>query len=127
MATVPGATITSTGIDIVDDTNTTICETVTVTSYGVVECKTLAQVIATSTQLSLTQDGEYYACMSTDTIVCEYEQLEAATFPNVTSAAITDENTIVFTGTDFEFSDEYSPLAEFNGIDADSVVVDDAT
>jgi hypothetical protein len=65
--------------------------------------------------------------MSTDTTVCEYEQLEAATFPNVTSAAKTDENTIVFTGTDFEFSDEYSPLAEFNGIDADSVVVDDAT
>jgi hypothetical protein len=65
--------------------------------------------------------------MSTDTTVCEYEQLEAAVFPNVTSAAITDENTIVFTGTDFDFSADYSPLAEFNGIDADTVVVDDAT
>jgi hypothetical protein len=65
--------------------------------------------------------------MSTDTTVCEYEQLEGAVFPIVTSAAITDENTIVFTGTDFDFSGDYSPLAEFNGINADTVVVDDAT
>lgn len=48
-ATVPGATTSSTGIDIVDDSNNSICETVTVTSYGVVECKTLAQVINAST------------------------------------------------------------------------------
>jgi hypothetical protein len=45
----------------------------------------------------------------------------------VTGASISDENTIVFDGTDFEFSDDYSPLAEFNGIFADTVVVDDAT
>jgi hypothetical protein len=33
----------------------------------------------------------------------------------------------VFTGTDFDFSSEYSPLASFAGIQADSVVVDSAT
>ena len=35
-AVVPGATKTSIDIDIQDDTNTTICDSVTVVSYGVV-------------------------------------------------------------------------------------------
>lgn len=65
--------------------------------------------------------------MNSDTLLCQYEQLANGGFPDVTGASISDENTIVFDGTDFEFSDDYSPLAEFNGIFADTVVVDDAT
>jgi len=33
----------------------------------------------------------------------------------------------VFTGTDFDFSTDYSAIATFEGIQADSVVVDSAT
>jgi len=42
-AVVPGATTSSTGIDLIDvSTSGSICESVTVLEYGVVECKTLA-------------------------------------------------------------------------------------
>jgi hypothetical protein len=40
-ASVPGATVSDT-VSIVDSAGASICESVTVTSYGVVECKTLA-------------------------------------------------------------------------------------
>jgi hypothetical protein len=53
-ATVPGATITSTDIDIVDSDGNTVCQTVTVVDYGVVECLTITGEIAASTQLSVT-------------------------------------------------------------------------
>tara|TARA_B110000285_G_C15074264_1_gene589785 strand:+ start:76 stop:264 length:189 start_codon:yes stop_codon:yes gene_type:complete len=45
-AQVPGATVTSTDIDIKDPSGNSICETIAVISYGVVECKTKAQLIA---------------------------------------------------------------------------------
>jgi len=51
-ATVPGATITSTGLDIYAD-GSSICQTVKVVSYGVVECLTIAGEIAADTQLSI--------------------------------------------------------------------------
>jgi hypothetical protein len=41
IATVPGVTVSDT-VSIVDSAGSSICESVTVTSYGVVECKTLA-------------------------------------------------------------------------------------
>jgi hypothetical protein len=118
--------VTSTGLDIVDADGDSICETLTVISYGVIECMTKTEEIAADTQLSIVQDDETYACVSTDTTVCNYEQLTDAGFPAVASTAV-DGNTIVFTGTDFDFSSEYSPLASFAGIQADSVVVDSAT
>jgi hypothetical protein len=107
--------VTSTGLDIVDADGDSICETLTVISYGVIECMTKTEEIAADTQLSIVQDDETYACVSTDTTVCNYEQLTDAGFPAVASTAV-DGNTIVFTGTDFDFSSEYSPLASFAGI-----------
>lgn len=65
--------------------------------------------------MSVVQDDETYACVSTDTTVCNYEQVAGAGFPAVTSTAV-DGSTIVFTGTDFEFSSDYSPIAVFAGI-----------
>jgi hypothetical protein len=53
-AVVPGATVTSTDIDIVDADGDSICQTVTVVDYGVVECLTITSAIAASTQLSIT-------------------------------------------------------------------------
>jgi hypothetical protein len=41
--------------------------------------------------------------------------------------AITDANTITFTGTAFDFSGDYAPKAEFVGIQADTVTVVSAT
>jgi voltage-gated potassium channel Kch len=66
-ATVPGATITSTGIDIVNaNTSTTICQTVTVIDYGVVECLTKMITIDAGTNLTITQAGVSYPCVNSD-------------------------------------------------------------
>jgi hypothetical protein len=48
--------------------------------------------------------------MSTDTAVCAYEQLADGGYPAVVSTAISG-NTIVFTGTGFDFSTDYSGIA----------------
>jgi voltage-gated potassium channel Kch len=53
-ATVPGATLTSTGLDIVNaDTSNSICQTVTVVDYGVVECLTKLITIDAGTTLAV--------------------------------------------------------------------------
>lgn len=109
-AVVPGATVTSTDIDIVDADGDSVCQTVTVVDYGVVECLTITGAIAASTQLSVTQDDVTYECMSTDTAVCAYEQLDDGGYPAVSSTAISG-NTIVFTGTGFDFSTDFSGIA----------------
>ena len=120
---VPGATISDT-IDILDSTGVSICESTTVTAYGVVQCKTLAQEIA-STELSITKDGEVSPCVSTDKSVCTYEQLASSAFPAVQSVSKTD-STIVFTGTNFDIAD-FTHSAFYFNVEATSVVVDSAT
>ena len=122
-AQVPGATVSST-VSIVDSTGASICQSVSVTSYGVVEGKALAQEI-TSTQLSIKQGTTVYPCVNSDNSNCQYEQLASSTFPAVTSVSKTD-TTIVFAGTNFDIAD-FSASASFAGITADSVVVDSAT
>lgn len=121
-AVVPGA---GSSVDIVDSTGTSICESVQLKSYGVVECKTLAQEII-STSLSIKEDDEIYDCVNTDTTQCQYEQLAASAFPVVTSAVASDDSTLVFTGTNFDIA-SFTASATFLGIQADSVVVDSAT
>ena len=122
-ATVPGATV-SDSVDILDSTGTSICETSTVTTFGVVECRTLAQEIA-STELSVSHLGAISACVSIDASVCTYEQLAASAFPAVESTSLT-QTTIVFTGTNLDIAD-CTATASFFDVDATSVVVDSAT
>lgn len=55
-ATVPGATASDT-VNLLDSLGVSICESTTVIAYGVVQCKTLAQEIA-STVLQVEKDGE---------------------------------------------------------------------
>ena len=70
-ATVPGATVSDT-VDILDSTGASICESTKVTTFGVVECKTLAQEIV-STVLSVSHLGEVSPCANMDTTFCTYE------------------------------------------------------
>jgi hypothetical protein len=119
-AAVPGVVVGST-VSIVNSTGTSICEIVTVVSYGVIECKTITGEIAL-TELSIIQDSVTYACVSSS---CPYEQSSDSTFPEVTSVSKTD-STIVFTGTNFDLVD-FTAAASFASIDADSVVVDSNT
>jgi hypothetical protein len=48
--------------------------------------------------------------MSTDTAVCAYEQLTDGGFPAI-SATVISGNSIIFTGTDFDFSTDFSGIA----------------
>jgi len=105
-AQVPGATTSSTDIDIVDPNNNSICDSIEVVSYGVVQCKTKAQVIANSTVLKVTQGYDEYSCENSDQTLCQYEQSEDGGFPRISSTIITDLNTITFIGTDFEFASD---------------------
>ena len=102
-AIVPGATVSDT-VDILDSTYSSICESTSVTAYGVVQCKTLAQEIE-STELSISKDGEISPCVSTEKSVCTYVQLaSSAVFPTVSSIS-NSKSTIVFTGTNFDIAD----------------------
>ena len=83
-AVVPGA---GPSTDLVDSNGDSICESVSLKSYGVLECKTLPQVIAT-TELSVVDGNTIYECANTDTSQCQYEQLEGAGFPDVASTSV---------------------------------------
>ena len=123
-AIVPGATVSDT-VDILDSTNSSICESTSVTAYGVVQCKTLAQEIE-STELSISKDGEISSCVSTDKSVCTYEQLaSSAVFPTVSSIS-NSKSTILFTGTNFDITD-FTHTASFYDVEATSVVIDSVT
>jgi len=58
---------------------------------------------------------------------CGYTSLSTGNFPNVTSGAVSDSNTIVLTGSGFEFNSDTSASVTFAGVDADSVSVDSDT
>lgn len=123
VANVQGAIAGST-LDITDAAGQSICDKVTVPSYGKVVCKTKKQVIA-SGALKISSGSDTIECASGDNSVCIYEQTEGATFPKVTGAATTG-STIVFSGTSF-YTSGYSAVAIFNGIKADTVVANSAT
>jgi len=122
-ANVPGATVSDT-VDILDSNGASICESTKVTTYGVVECKTLAQEIA-STVLSVSHLGEVSPCANMDTSLCTYEQLATSAFPAVESTSST-ASTIVFTGTNLDIAD-FEASASFFNVEASSVVIDSAT
>jgi hypothetical protein len=121
-ARIPGATV-SNKVDIVDGNGDTICQSIKVVSYGVVECKTLAKEMAAS-ELSIKQDMSTFACVNSDKALCTYQQT-ATTFPAVASTSKTD-STIVFTGTNLELA-EFTVSAVFANVSADSVLINSAT
>ena len=108
---IPGA---SASTQIVDSSGVSICESVQLKSYGVIECKTLPQIIPT-TQLSVIDAGETYDCVNTDTSLCQYEQLEGAGFPEVSSSDTSGDSTLVFTGNNLDIAD-FTATATFGGI-----------
>lgn len=72
----------------------------------------------------MSQGNQDYTCVNSDQTLCQYEQLDDGTFPRISSAIITDLNTISFIGTGFEFlNSTYTPKSKFNGIEADTVTI----
>jgi len=125
-AMVAGVGTATTGLDLVDSTGSSICQSVSIVSYGKVLCHTKAAEIAES-NISVSLGSTTYACASTTSSACVYRQVTADPFPIVTGASLSSTNDqIVFTGTDF-FTSAYSAHASFAGVPATSVSIDSAT
>lgn len=99
-----------------------MCRSVKVSSYGIVECITLAaQVTQTSVQLSV--NGNAFLCQGING-ACDYQTSDS--MPVVESLVKQDANTLVFTGIGFEFL-SFPAEVTYMGIDADTVTVDSDT
>ena len=69
-ANVQGVGPSTTGFDLVDSSGASICQKVTITSYGVVECQTIASEIAADTQIKAAISSTTYDCANADTTKC---------------------------------------------------------
>ena len=68
---VPGV-VKNQEVSIVDSADENICESVSVPSYGVIECETLAKEIQ-STLLVIKSGTSSFECVNSDTSLCTYE------------------------------------------------------
>jgi hypothetical protein len=72
-ANVQGVGSSTTGFDLVDSAGSSICKSVNIPSYGVVECTTIASAIAEGTTISAKLSGKTYACAGSDATLCQYK------------------------------------------------------
>jgi len=121
VASVPGVGSSQTTVDVLDSTGSSICDKVSVISYGQIECIS-KRVSITSQLLKVKVGTETFEC--TDS-ACNYEQAEGGAFPVVSSAVISG-TTIVFTGSDF-YTSGYTASASFNGVSSDTTEINSAT
>ena len=121
IASVPGAGLSTQGLQIQNSAGSSICTALRVVAYGKVECDTKAEVLA-SGALKVVVGTESFACVDTAGTACNYEQSAAAVFPAVDSATLT-ATSIVFTGTNF-LTTGHTAKSSLSGVSADTVVVD---
>jgi len=81
------------------------CKTLTVVSYGVIECDTLTSRTFDN-YLSIEYDGTHYTCADTqdgDNTNCQYLEIAGSGHADLVSSAVADSNSITLTGTGFSF------------------------
>lgn len=126
-ANVQGVGPSTSGFELVDSSSgSSICKSVNIPSYGVVECTTIASEIAEGTTIQAKLSGTAYDCAGSDATLCQYKQLSTGTYPNVTATDIST-GSMVFTGTNFVTTAAYQARTTYCGIYADTVTVDSAT
>ena len=127
VANVQGVGPQTSGLDLVDSTDASICEKLEVPSYGVVRCLTKANhEVTAANQLKVTQNGLNFDCIHSDTTNCQYEQL-LANGPIVTAVTLSTDTDIVFDGTSFPDASTHDAFVQFAGLNASSVSVGSAT
>ena len=126
--TVPGVGTATEGLTLVNPSGNSICQELTITAYGTVQCLTKdedfgAEALAISAKL----DGVTYECVNPTATECAYTQSSTAeSFPVITATRLDAmANTITYTGTNL-YKLGYTASAKFIGIDADGVVVNEA-
>jgi hypothetical protein len=129
VASVPGVGITTTGVDLVDQSGSTICEsnTVKIPAYGKVTCWTkTSELAAAAFEVKLTYNSTTFECANSDRTQCNYLQASASAMPDITALSKTD-TTMVITGTGFLAAASYTATVSYMGINATSAVIDSAT
>jgi len=116
------------GVDLVDSTSqSSICQSVKLTSYGVVECTTITGVINSATIAAKSlKDQTVENCSNTDTTLCTYQQLDDNSFPDVVSVASSVAGQIVFEGNNF-FTSGHTANASYAGIYADQISIESSS
>jgi len=117
------------GVDLIDSTSqSSICQSVKVKSYGVVECTTITGVIDSATVIAAKsfKDQTVENCNNTDATSCTYQQLDDQSFPDVISVTSSVAGQIVFEGNNF-FTSGHSANASYAGIYADQISIDSAS
>ena len=123
-ATVAGIGAATAGVDLVDSSGASICQNVTIVSYGTVHCLTMATAISEQ-NISVTVGSTNYSCENTTATACLYRQVSSDGFPKVSSVSSTTTQ-LVLTGSNF-FTSSYTANASLSGVHADSITIDSAT
>jgi hypothetical protein len=126
-ANVQGVGSSTKGLDLVDTSSgSSICKSVVISAYGVVECTSVAAAIAEGTNIGVKLNGTTYNCSGSDTTLCQYKQLAAGSYPAVTSIDIST-GSMVFTGANFPTATTFAGNTTYCGIYADTTTVNSAT
>ena len=119
-AVVKGIGKNSALVTLVTSTGTDICASVTISTYGILECKTNVQTVA-STTLKVKVGTITYGCGGT----CTYST--STSMPAISAVNLeSDKQTITFTGTALSVSG-FTGKVIFNGVAADTVTISSAT
>lgn len=104
------------------------CDGTNVISYGKVTCWWKTRRGFGNEEMYLVYGDDVYHCTDTDSdsTACAVTKTSAG-FPQITSSTITDANTIVVTGSGYEFSDDHEAIFTFAGVPADSITIDSDT
>lgn len=118
-AIVKGVGASTSSVTLTTSSGVDICASVTITAYGVIQCKTKVLTVA-STTLKVKVGTTSYACTGS----CTYAT--STSKPAVASVSKTDSSTVVFTGTNF-YTSLFTAAASLSGVSADTVTIDSAT
>jgi len=72
-ATIAGVGVKTSGLDLVDAAGASICQKVTIVSYGQVQCLTKAQEIPAASEIKVKFGADTHACANSEVSKCKYE------------------------------------------------------
>lgn len=104
------------------------CYSTDVPEYGIVTCwdpRWELDNVPWTIYSSLT--ATKYSCADFDDVADCTLSTSSADFPHLNSTVKTDDNTIILTGTGFQFQTGYTASVEFASVTADTVTIDSDT
>ena len=121
IAAVKGVGTSSTPVTLTSSSGTDLCASVTIPSFGVVQCKTKAATVAATTMKAKVGTSSY----SCTTGNCAFST--STSMPVVSSAVVeSDKLTMTITGTNF-FTSGFDGKVTYAGVDADTVTITSST